>query len=106
MENRNGEGEYFQVNKNVEAVYSNLKGQLESLKLYNKDVEDNKEYTLTVQGYHDANSKKNLGLEAEELRALGYGKVVSTSDYDVIEEWLRTHSNVNEEVDGRLVYKD
>ena len=104
LENRNGEGEYFQVNKDVEGIYSNLKGQLESLKLYNKDVEDNKEYTLTIQGYHEANSKKNLGLEAEELKALGAGKVVSTSDYDVIEEWLRRNSNVNAEVDGRLVY--
>ena len=51
LENRNGEGECFQVNKSIEAVYSDLKGQLESLKVYNKDVEDSKQYTLTVQGY-------------------------------------------------------
>lgn len=105
LENRNGEGECFQVNKSIEAVYSDLKGQLESLKVDNKDVEDSKQYTLTVQGYHAANSKKNLGLEGEELKALGPGKVVSTSDYDVIEEWLRNHQNVNEEVEGRLVYE-
>lgn len=105
LENRNGEGECFQVNKNVEAIYSDLKGELKSLKVYNKEVQDNKQYSLTVQGYHGANSKKNLGLEAEELTALGPGKVVSTSDYDVIEEWLRTHPNVNEEVEGRLVYE-
>ena len=104
-ENRNGEGEYFQVNENVQAIYSESKAELESLKLWGKDVEDKKEYTLTIQGYHAANSKKNLGLEEEELKALGLGKVVSTSDYDVIEEWLRTHSNVNEEVEGRLVYR-
>ena len=105
LENRNQEGECFQVNRNIEAVYSDIKGELESLRVKNKDVEDNKEYTLTIQGYHLANSKKNLGLEAEELEDLGPGKVVSTSDYDVIEEWLRTHPNVNKEVEGRLVYK-
>ena len=106
LENRNGEGEYFQVNKNVKAMYSELKSQLESLRISNKEVEDNKEYSLTIQGYHAANSKKNLGLEAEELKALGLGKIVSTSDYDVIEEWLRTHPNVSEAVEGRLIYKN
>ena len=105
LENRSGEGECFQINRNVEAVYSDTKSQLESLKINSIDVEEHKEYTLTVQGYHEANSKKNLGLEAEELKALGPGKVISTSDYDVIEEWLRTHPNVIEEVEGRLIYK-
>ena len=105
-ENRNGEGEYFQVNKNIEAIYSESEIRLESLKLYNREVEDNKEYTLTIQGYHAANSKKNLGLDANELKTLGLGKVVSTSDYDVIEEWLRNNSNVNEEIEGRLVYRN
>nr|WP_300006327.1 bifunctional UDP-sugar hydrolase/5'-nucleotidase [Tissierella sp.] len=104
-ENRNGEGEYFQVNKNIEAIYSESKKRLESLKVNNREVVNDKEYTLTIQGYHAANSKKNIGLDAEELKALGLGKVVSTSDYDVIEEWLRTHSNVNEEIEGRLVYR-
>ena len=106
IENRNGEGEFFQVNDAVEAIYSESKSKLIKLNILGKEVKNNIKYTITVQGYHAANSDKNLGISSSELTAFGPGSVVSTSDYDVIEEWLRTHPNVNEEVEGRLVFKN
>ncbi len=103
-ENRDGEGECYQVNDKIKAVYSDRSKQLVSLKLLDADVKDDDHYTITLQGYHIANCIGNLGITYEALTELGEGKVMTTSAYQVLEEWLRVHPNIRETIDGRLVY--
>ena len=105
-ENRNGEGECYQVNKRVRAVYSESQAKLISLKVDGVPVADDQKYTITLQGYHFANSEANLGVSNDELLAMGKSKVVATSDYQALEEWLRSHPNIKTKIDGRLVFKD
>ena len=104
-ENRNSEGECYQVNAKVKAVYSDSKKQLESLTVNNEPVDDKKSYTVCLQGFHFNNSKDYLDITNEELLAGGAQKVVTTSAQDVLEEWLRNHQNIGKKVEGRLVYK-
>lgn len=68
-------------------------------------VRDNRRYSITLQGYHVNNSEANLGISKRELSAIGIPIVVSTSDYQVLEEWLRSHSNITRKVEGRLVFE-
>ena len=103
-ENRTGEGEFFQVNDKVEAIYSDSKDELVSLKVNGRSVKEKKHYTITLQGYHIANCQANLNISYEELTALKKGRVVSTSAYQVLEEWLRVHPNIKEIIDGRLIF--
>lgn len=105
-ENRNGEGEFFQVNDKVEAIYSDSKEKLVSLKVNNALVEEDKHYTIILQGYHIANAESNLNISYEELTALKKGKVVTTSAYQVLEEWLRVHPNIRKTIDGRLIFTE
>lgn len=105
-ENRNGEGEFFQVNDKVEAIYSDSKEKLVSLKVNNVLVEEDKHYTIILQGYHIANAESNLNISYEELTALKKGKIVTTSAYQVLEEWLRVHPNIRETIDGRLIFTE
>ena len=49
---------------------------------------------------------KKLGITFEELSKLAPAKVVTTSAYQVLEEWLRVHPNIRETIDGRLVFID
>ncbi len=104
-ENRNREGECYQVNREVRAVYNDADRRLESLTIRGIPVADEGHYTVLLQGYHYTNSGPNLGLTAEELTALAPPKVVSTSARDVLEEHLRTHKNIRSQVEGRLVYR-
>ncbi len=106
IENRDGEGEFYQVNDKIKARYSESKKELVSLYFEDKKVKDEKLYTITLQGYHIANSKANLGISYEDLTRLGNGTVVTTSAYQVLEEWLRVHPNIREVIDGRLVFID
>lgn len=105
IKNRNGEGECYQVNSRVKAVYLDSTSNLASLTLDDNPVIDNQKYTLTLQGYHIANSKTNLNITNDELIAIESPKVIATSTYQVIEEWLRTHPNVTRKIEGRIIYK-
>ncbi len=104
-ENRTGEGECYQVNREVRAVYNEAERRLESLTIRGIPVADDGHYTVLLQGYHYTNSGPNIGLTAEELTALAPPKVVSTSARDVLEEHLRSHQSLGSQIEGRLVYR-
>ena len=105
FENRNGEGECFQINERVKGVYSDPLAKLISLTVDDVPVNAAKKYTITLQNYHVINSEMNLGISNEELLAMGMPKVVTTSTFQVLEEWLRHHPNQKSNIEGRLVYE-
>lgn len=104
-ENRNSEGECYQVSKAVKAIYVDAARDLESLTINDQPVKDDEQYTICLQGYHYENSAPNVGLATEELTALGQSHVVTTSVIDVLEEYLGSHQNLNSRVEGRLTFK-
>jgi 5'-nucleotidase/UDP-sugar diphosphatase len=105
-ENRDGEGECYQVNSGVRARYSNAGRSLVSLDVNGAPVEDEASYTLILQGYHAKNVKPYLDLTVEELTAVAPSRVAATSAQTVLKEWLVAHQNVDRKIEGRLVYED
>jgi 5'-nucleotidase / UDP-sugar diphosphatase len=103
-ENRNSEGECYQVNSGVQATYDDGKKSLTSLSVAGKPVVDVNSYTICVQGYHSNNSLNNLSMGAESLTKLGGTTVVTTSAREVLIEYLRTNQNLKQSVEGRLSY--
>jgi len=104
IENRDGEGECYQVNQGVEAVYDDKKGRLASLKINGKPVADKKDYSLCLQGYHFKNAPAYLNITHEDLLASDHQKVVTTSAQQVLEEYLKNNQNISKKIEGRLVY--
>lgn len=105
IENRDGEGECYQVNSKVKAIYSDKDKKLASLSVDGKAVSDGSMYSVCMQNYHYGNSKNYLNLTQAELDASGKTKVVTTSAQQVLEEYFRNHPNSSREIEGRLVYK-
>lgn len=103
-ENRTGEGECYQVNRGIEAVYSDKEGKLASLKIRGKLVCNGSLYTIAMQGFHYNNALAYLNISSEELLDSGKHKVVTTSARDVLEEYLRTHQNIESKIEGRLKF--
>jgi 5'-nucleotidase/UDP-sugar diphosphatase len=103
-ENRNSEGECYQVNRAVRATYVDDRRRLESLAINGEPVADDRQYSICLQGFHFESSADNLGLTKEELTTVAPHRVVTTSARDVLEEYLRTHQNLNSKVEGRLVF--
>lgn len=104
-DNRNGEGECYQVNSGVKAVYNDLLSSLESLEVGGRTVIDSSLYTLCLQGYHMNNCSTYLNITNEELVSNPNHRVVSTSAQEVLEEYFRDNQNQDSKVEGRLVYK-
>jgi 5'-nucleotidase len=104
-ENRDGEGECYQVNAAVRAVYDAQKRSLESLEVNGVVVNDVRHYTLGLTGYHADNCTKNINISPEELTWRGGFKVIATSITNVIEEYLRAHPNLTSRIEGRLVFR-
>jgi 5'-nucleotidase/UDP-sugar diphosphatase len=103
-ENRDGEGECYQVNSKVQAIYNDTEHRLVSLKVNKEPVEEEGIYKICVQGYHVKNSKNNLNITMDELTEDGNSKVVSTSAQEILEEYLRYHQNLSRKIEGRLQY--
>ena len=103
-ENRTGEGECYQVNEGVRAVYSESERRLQELWVRNEPVVDDGLYTLGLQKYHLVGSKPYLDVTLEELQQAGRSRVVATCVQDLLLEYLREHQNAREELEGRLQY--
>jgi 5'-nucleotidase/UDP-sugar diphosphatase len=103
-ENRNGEGECYQVNKNIRAIYNDNEKSLVSLNCAGEPVVDDELYTVGLVGYHVMNSANNLGITLKDLSANGCARKIATSVVDVVEEYLKNHQNLGCRVEGRLVY--
>lgn len=102
--NRDGEGECYQINKSVQAKYSDNEGKLISLTINNQKIDKNKNYTVCIQGFHFNNSKSYLNISNEDMLKSGKHKVVTTSAQNVLEEYLRSHQNLTSKIESRLQY--
>jgi 5'-nucleotidase / UDP-sugar diphosphatase len=105
IENRNGEGECYQVNNSVKALYSESDRKLISLEINNLPCDPAKGYRICITGYHLKGCKPYLSLTEAELREDGPSAVVSTSMTEVLEEWLKNNQNSGKKVEGRLIYQ-
>lgn len=104
-DNRNGEGECYQVSIGVEAVYDDKKGELVSLKLNGEKIKDDGYYSICIQGFHFSQASDYLGIAQETLLASNNSKVITTSAQEVLKEYLRAHQNLTSKIEGRLVYR-
>lgn len=103
-ENRDGEGECYQVNGRVAAQYDDSEKELKFLKIDGNEVANDRFYRLCLQNYHFNNCQSYLDASQKELLASGKQKVVSTSAQQVLEEWFKTHQNETRKIEGRLVF--
>jgi 5'-nucleotidase/UDP-sugar diphosphatase len=103
-ENRNNEGECYQVNGSVRAIYDDKKSSLISLRVNEKDVEDITTYTIALQNYHVTNAEAYMGISQNDLLKNGV-TVVTTSAATTLEEWFRNNQNTGRVIEGRLVYQ-
>jgi 5'-nucleotidase / UDP-sugar diphosphatase len=103
-DNRNGEGECYQVNAGIKAVYDDNLRRLVSLSIAGHPVVEDQFYSICVQGFHFNNAERYLGLSPQEFLESGKTRVISTSAQQVLEEYLRNHQNIKKAVEGRLTY--
>ena len=85
--------------------YDRATDTLELLSIDGQPVRDDQHYDICLKKYFADNAIDWLGLPREELDQIQEEKVISTSDYDVVEEYLRHHQHLDARVEGRLIFK-
>jgi 5'-nucleotidase / UDP-sugar diphosphatase len=103
--NRGGEGECYQVNEGVKAVYDDKRDKLILLTIAGQAIIPAGRYTICLQGFHFNNSESYLGITNETLIKSGRIKVITSSARDVLEEYMRNHQNQTKLIEGRLIYQ-
>lgn len=104
-ENRDGEGECYQVNTGVRAVFDTASNSLISLEIGGAPVDDAREYTICIQGYHAKNAEPYLAIPPDEIEKIAPGKVMTTSAQQVLKERLGDTQNLDVRIEGRLEYR-
>ncbi len=97
-----GHTEFYQFSKGIKLIYSKSKKEFELAKLNGSDIKGDKIYKIGIQEFHFMNFSDFLGLEIEETYINGKPRVISTSDFDIINEYLSSHNVVDSAVQGRL----
>lgn len=101
-ENRNSEGNCYQVSRDVRAEYNDVERRIVSFSLHGHQISDESSYSLALQDYSFHNAAKIFGLDQEELEKEGNHKTISTSCRDIIEEYLIAHQNIVSHIEGRI----
>ena len=104
-ENRDGEGECYQVSSGVRAVYDTGSNALVSLEMGGAPVDPAGHYTISVQGYHAKNAEPYLAIPPADLEKLAPSRVVATSAQQVLKERLADAHNLDAQVEGRMEYR-
>ncbi len=101
-ENLTNSSEHYQVNRGVEIIYDNANKQIVSFKVNNEPLDEKRIYKVGLASYHYNNMGKFLGVQPEEVIPNGKPLVLTTSQTDVIEEYLVSHNNLKARIEGRI----
>ena len=93
--------EFYQVSRNVRINYNRTTKELEVF-VDGAPIEDDKVYDVAIQEFHFKNITECLGIPVSEIEGYPRCTVISTSDYDVVEEYFNTHSHLTSYIDGRI----
>ncbi|MBQ4506250.1 MAG: bifunctional metallophosphatase/5'-nucleotidase [Firmicutes bacterium] len=98
--------EFYQMSRGVAVEWSRKEQKILSLSYRAKPIEDDKQYTVGFQAYHYQTIEENLGISIEELSENKKPVIAATSCFDVLEEYLSTHQNLNVRSRPRIVILD
>ncbi len=94
--------EFYQISGNLKVVYDRRNAQLLEFSFNGEPVEDSRLFKIGLEKYHFVNFEEFFNVPLAEVESNKKITVVSTSEKDVIEEYLTTHQHLDRQIDGRL----
>ncbi|MBR3935274.1 MAG: bifunctional metallophosphatase/5'-nucleotidase, partial [Oscillospiraceae bacterium] len=100
-----GVTEFYQYSKGFHIVFDYDAQQLLELSLDGKDIEDEKLYTIGINGFHYKNLNEFMGVKPEEVAKNKEPKVIATKCTDVVEEYFSRQEYIKVSDEKSLVIK-
>ncbi len=95
--------EFYQLSKGIRIIYDIPNRKLIEFAFKGKPIEDEQMFTVGLEKYHFLNFSEFFDLPFEEVRKHQKERTISTSERDIIEEYLIEHPHLDRQIDGRLV---
>ncbi len=96
------ETEFYQVPRALKVTYDAKTKEFLEFTMNGKPVADEDRFRVGMQIFHYANMDDFFGVTQEETKKNGEPKVLASSDYAILEEYLMTHNHLLRGVEGRL----
>ena len=96
------ETEFYQVPEALKLTYDYNTKTFTEFTVNGKPVADDDTFRMGLQIFHYSNMDDFFGVTHEETRANGEPKVLASSDYSILEEYMMLHTHLQRSVEGRL----
>ena len=96
------ETEFYQVPEALKLTYDYNTKTFTDFTVNGNPVADDDTFRMALQIFHYSNMDDFFGVTQEETRANGEPKVLASSDYSILEEYLMLHTHLQRSVEGRL----
>ena len=103
-----GHTEYYQFSKGIRMIYSKSKHKLEKFELDRQVVkdDDSRLYSICLQEFHFNNFEDTFNMSFAEVKKNMKPRVIATSCFTILEEYLTTHPKLKSVVKGRNLVVD
>ncbi len=96
-----GHTEYYQFSKGVEIIYSKSKHDFEKFEYMGEELKDDRLYSIGLQTFHYNNFELAFGFNSDEVAANRKPRVIATSCFQIVEEYMSAHRKMSAKVEGR-----
>jgi 5'-nucleotidase len=100
-----GETEFYQFSRGLRIEYDSQSKELISLSLKGKEVKDDDMLSLALQKFHLNSIKEFLNVTLEEVTLNKKPKLLTSSETDLLEEYLSTHDLIRAPEERRLIIR-
>lgn len=102
---QNDAKEFYQWSKGLNIVYNTDNNKMESVVFQGKELERDKYYNVAIQKFHMENADKFMGLFIDKIKSQEKPKTLTTSDYEIFEEFFLMKNGIDSTIEGRIVLK-
>ena len=83
--------EYYQLSQDFRLIYSKSEKAIKEMSLDGRAIHPENVYTMGIQNFHFLNVKEFLNLTREEIEQNGKPRILATSSFDILTEFLSYH---------------
>lgn len=99
--------EFYQYSEGMQIKFDRDNRKLISIEFGGRPIEPEKVYTIGLQDFHYKNFEKNFLLPPSRLDEIRPIRLMATSEMDLIEDYFANRSDIDSNVEGRiLMYKE
>ena len=94
--------EFYQFNEGCQVVYHENTGQVLEIKIAGNDIDENRIYSVGLQGYHAQNAASIFGVDLQNMPHAKAPRMLASNLFDIYEDYFR-QNGLDSSVQGRIV---